>query len=425
MRSKVTLDAVQPGMLQTGAVCGGASGIRCFAHVVVAEDGTVASATQPMGFAPADLQSAYKIPKTVTGTPTIGIIDAYGYANLESDLAMYRSQFGLPECTTNNGCLHIVNQDGQNAPLPPEAPEADDWTIETALDVDMASAACPKCKILVVEADDDTGTGLYVAQNTAASLGASVISNSWGGPEKAGTSLDGNEAYFSHDDTVAIFVSAGDAGFNDAGEGPDYPGTSAHVIAVGGTTLAKATNARGWTEAAWSDGGSACSLSIEKPAYQAGSPCSMKASTDIAAVGDPQTGVAVYHAANGGWTVIGGTSAAAPLVAGIWAGTGNGRHTSGEYIKDNKNRLYDVTTGSNGTCGTALCTAGVGWDGPTGYGTPNASAFAGEVSTDGGDDDDKDVIGGCSAAHADGGLLLISLALARGYTRRRTAARRA
>ncbi|HEY0251875.1 MAG TPA: S53 family peptidase [Kofleriaceae bacterium] len=430
VRSRVTLDYREADQLQTGAVCGGGN-VRCFAHVLATEDGFVSPAAPTTGFTPTDLQSAYKIPTAIGGTPLVAIIDAYGYANLESDLAMYRSTFGLPPCTTNNGCLHIVNQEGNNSPLPAQAPSSDDWTIETALDVDMASAACPKCKILVVQADDDTGTGLYVAQNTAASLGAAVISNSWGGPERAGLSLDANEAYFAHDDTVAIFVSAGDAGFNDAGEGPDYPGTSAHVIAVGGTHLSRDTSTRGWSETAWEDGGSACSLSIAKPAYQSGSGCSFKATTDIAAVGDPQTGVAVYHAGNGGWTVVGGTSAAAPLVAAMWAATGNGRHTSGEYIKQNTAKLWDVTSGSNGACGSILCTAGIGWDGPTGYGTPNAAQWVtAAVTGDGGetetsDDDDANVIGGCSASGSGSGLLLVSLVLVRGCKRRGTASRRA
>lgn len=425
VRSRVTLDLVRPGELQTGSVCGGGTGgIRCFAHVHADAAGLVVPAVTPQGFTPADLQAAYRIPTTISGTPVIGIVDAYGYANLEADLAVYRAQFHLPPCTTDNGCLHIVNQRGENAPLPPQAPSGDDWTIETALDLDMASAACPRCKLLVVEADDDVGNGLYVAQDTAVSLGAAVISNSWGGPEKPGTVLDANETYFAHDDTVAIFVSAGDAGYNDGGEGPDYPGTSAHVIAVGGTTLARDPSPRGWSEVAWGDGGSACSLSIAKPAYQAGSPCAYKATTDIAAVGDPQTGVAVYHADNGGWTVVGGTSAAAPLVAGMWAATGNGRHTSGEYIQANKAKLHDVTSGSNGTCGTALCNAAAGWDGPTGYGTPDASAFVQAVATDG-NPDDHDLEGGCSTTRGRGGLWLVSLALVRGCKRRGTASRRA
>ncbi|MEO6773304.1 MAG: S53 family peptidase [Kofleriaceae bacterium] len=373
LRAQMSLDQPFEHQIQTGSVCNGA-GKRCFAHAYATAEGFVQANAVPQGFGPADLQAAYKIPMTITGTPIVAIVDAYGYPALESDLAAYRTQYGLPACTIANGCLKIVNQTG-GATLPGAPPANDDWTIETALDVDMASAACPSCKILVVQATDDQGNGLEIAQNAAASLGATVISNSWGGPEQAGQSLAAEETYFNHPN-IAVFVSAGDNGYNDGGQGPDYPATSAYTIAVGGTHLVKDASARGWTETAWTSGGSACSLSITKPGYQTNSGCTFKATTDLAAVGDPQTGVAVYNSPNGGWTVVGGTSASSPLVAAIFAATGNGTQTSGSFVKDNAAKLYDVTSGTNGTCTNAiLCHAGVGWDGPTGYGTPNASLF--------------------------------------------------
>jgi MYXO-CTERM domain-containing protein len=373
-------DATEDGL--TDSVCSSGR-FRCHAHVRVSTDRAgrriTAHAATPTGFGPADLQSAYKIDPAVTAAlkPTVAIIDAYGYTALESDLAMYRSYYNLPPCSIANGCLKVVNQQGQATPLPPNPPANDDWTVETALDIDMVSAACPKCNILVVQAQDNAGDGLYVAQNAAASLGATVISNSWGGPEQANTppaTITMSEAYFNHPN-IAIFVSAGDDGYNDGGQGPDYPGTSAYAIAVGGTRLVRdATTTRGWTETAWTSGGSACSLAIAKPAYQTASPCGFKATTDIAAVGDPATGLAVFNAKNGGWITVGGTSASSPFVAAIFAATGNGTQTSGAFIASKASKLYDVTTGNNGTCGTQtlLCNAAAGWDGPTGYGTPNA-----------------------------------------------------
>jgi len=161
----------------TGAVCGGGT-VRCFAHVHATESGHVKAYAAPQGFGPTDLQSAYGIDPThvVPSTaPTVAVIDAYGYASLESDLAAYRSQYGLPACTTANGCLKIVNQNGQTSPLPGAPPQGDDWTIETALDVDMVSAACPSCKIVVVQATDDQGDGLFVANNVPSTLGATVV----------------------------------------------------------------------------------------------------------------------------------------------------------------------------------------------------------------------------------------------------------
>src|SRR5262245_31772082 len=333
----------------TGSVCS-TGPMRCFAHVRTHETGEVRAFAGPTGFGPNDLASAYAIPTNLTTTPTIAIVDAYGYTALESDLAMYRSQYGLPPCTKANGCLTVINQNGAATPLPADPPTTDDWTLETALDVDMASAACPKCKILVVQATDNTGDGLYIAQNAAATAGAAVISNSWGGPEQG--PVTAAEGYFNHPN-VGIYVSAGDAGYNDGGQGPDYPATSAYTIAVGGTRLTRDASARGWAEVAWTKGGSACSLSVPKPAYQTTSPCTYKATTDVAAVGDPQTGVAVYNTRNGGWVSVGGTSASAPFVASLMAATGHGTETSGAFFAQNVAKLNDVTAGTNGTCGTA------------------------------------------------------------------------
>ena len=279
---------------QTNAACTGADGgrFRCFAQIKASSNtGNAKVFAAPTGFGPPDLVAAYNIDTNITTTPTIAIVDAYGYTALESDLAAYRTQYGLPACTIANGCLKVVNARGQTTPLPANPPANDDWTVETALDVDMASAACPKCKLLVVQADN-AGDTLLSSQAIAKSLGATVISNSWGGPEQAGTPATAQESNFNQAG-VTIFVAAGDNGYNDAGQGPDYPGTSAYAIAVGGTALRRdTTNPRGWSETAWTMGGSACSLSIAKPAYQDKSPCTYKATTDIAAVGDPATGYA-------------------------------------------------------------------------------------------------------------------------------------
>lgn len=435
----------------TESVCSSGA-IRCLAHVQTIGSGANrrvhTRAAAPIGLGPAELQAAYKIDptRTATPTPTIAIVDAYGYPELEADLAVYRAQYKLPPCTTANGCLKIVNQNGQTAPLPPSPPANDDWTVETALDVDAASAACPLCKILVVQADDN-GAGMYIAQNTAVQLGATVISNSWGQPELAADGLAVTEPYFNHPG-VAVFVASGDFGYNnlvlaDATlHGPPYPGTSQYTISVGATRLERdATSARGWKESAWSTtltngqidpaagaGGSGCSLAIPKPAYQTKSPCAYKATTDISAVGDPATGFSVYntHAPNRQWLSVGGTSASAPFVAAIFAATGNGAQTSGEFIANNAAKLNDVTTGSNGSCGAnnLLCNAAAGWDGPTGFGTPDVSKLMpsasngnggdGTGSGDGSGDGDvgDDLTGGCSTGGGAGlGGIAFALAL--------------
>ncbi len=363
--------------LKSEAVCSGGR-IHCMSRRVVDDVGSRITANASSGLGPTELASAYAIPTTVDPGATIAIIDAYGYSGLESDLAQYRSQYGLPPCTTSNGCLKIVNQSGQTSPLPNDPPANDDWTVETALDVDMASAGCPKCKILVVQADDDMGNGLEVANNTAAQLGATVISNSWGGPESS-FSFPSDDTYFDHAG-IAVFVSAGDSGYNDGGQGPDFPATSDHAIAVGGTRLSKSSNTRGWTETAWSSGGSACSQNITKPSWQTSTACSKRMSSDVSAVGDPSTGVAVYN--GGSWQVVGGTSAASPLVAAIFAITNNGSRTS-QFAYQNMTAFNDVTSGTNGSCGSIVCNAQTGWDGPTGVGTPIGSKLA-QLGTSGG-----------------------------------------
>jgi hypothetical protein len=348
---------------------------RCLVESAEPE-GMHAAYASPRGLDARDLAEAYAIPATGSGTPTIAIVVAYGYPRLEADLAVYRTEFELGACTVANGCLRIVNQRG-GVELPAESPADNDWSIETMLDLDMASAACPRCNLLVVQSDDTSG--LVAGQTIAVELGADVISNSWGRAEQAIPSLGSLEPHFDHPG-VAIFAAAGDLGYDNGGSGPSYPATSSHVIAVGGTRLERSkTDPRGFAESVWTKGGSGCSLSIAKPAYQVDSPCAFRASADVAAVADPATGVAIYHSrGGGGWRVVGGTSAAAPLVAGIFASAGHGHRTAAS-LAVHPASFHDVTAGKNGTCGTRLCEAAAGWDGPTGFGTPNGTIIASTI----------------------------------------------
>jgi hypothetical protein len=352
-------------------VCNGGQW-SCYAKIRTDGSGHIRSYATSSGFGPADIQSAYKLDPTKGSGATIAIIDAFNYPNASSDLAAYRSQYGLPACTTANGCLKIVNQNGQASPLPANSPAGDDWSVEAALDLDMASAACPSCKLILIEANDDSSDGLYVANDTAAAMGATVASNSWGGPDGGtGPSL---ETHFNHSGT-GYFVASGDNG--NTGSSPDYPSTSAYVTGVGGTSLVKSTSTtRGWTEGAWSGAGSSCSTDIAKPSYQTSSACSKRAAADVSAVADPNTGLAVYNAANGGWIVVGGTSAACPIVAAIYAAYGIG-NVGPSYSYAHTASFFDVTSGTNGSCSGAMCHAGAGWDGPTGNGSPDGAALGG------------------------------------------------
>jgi hypothetical protein len=370
-------DVREPGAPVTAAVCSSGP-IRCHAHVVTTPTGEVQAEAAPLaapaGLGPAQIQAAYQIDPAKAKPATVAIVDAFGYADLEKDLATYRAQFGLPPCTRANGCLTILNQNGATAPLPPESPPDNDWSEETALDVDAVSAACPSCKIIVVQANDN-GVNMYTAQNAAAAARPTVISDSWGAATVMGGDPSPLETFFNHPG-IAQFVSSGDSGYDEGGKGPTYPSTSAHTISVGGTALVRTGNARGWSETAWSKGGSSCAYTIPKPAYQTTTACMFRAASDIAAVGDPATGLAVYNTRAGGWVVVGGTSAASPLVAALFASIGLGNITAAD-LAQRTSALFDVTSGSNGPCGNILCNAATGWDGPTGFGTPSAALLSG------------------------------------------------
>jgi len=332
----------------------------------------------PAGYGPADLRSAYNLTQASAEAgrgQTIAVVDAFDDPKAASDLALYRSQYHLPPCTVASGCFRKVNQAGQASPLP-RAAGTTGWDEEESLDLDMVSAICPNCRIVLVEAKSagirDLGTGV----NAAVLLGAKFVSNSYGGAETASDTAD-DAAYFNHPG-VAVTAAAGDSGY-----GVGYPAASRYVTSVGGTSLAhRSGTARGWSESVWNDSsgasGSGCSADEAKPSWQTDTGCSRRTDNDVAADADPGTGVAVYdtYRGNTGWQVFGGTSAAAPIIAGTYAlagPPGSGAYPA-EYPYQHTSRLNDVTSGRDGSCGGSyLCTASAGYDGPTGWGTPNGT----------------------------------------------------
>ena len=339
----------------------------------------------PTGLGPSQIQSAYKLSGLNAGGRTVAIVDAYDDPNAASDLNTYRQAYGLPACTTSNGCFKKVNQNGATSPLP-----AGDygWAEEESLDLDAVSAACPTCHILLVEASSASTSALATAENSAAkAAGVAAISNSYGGSEAS--SEKSTDSSYNHPG-VAITVSSGDSGY-----GVEYPAASQYVTAVGGTTLTQASNARGWTEAAWSGAGSGCSAYEAKPSWQPDSGCARRTVADVSADADPNSGLGVYDTYNNcgssstcdslieagiaqgldGWAQVGGTSLSSPLIASVYTLAGNtGSITYGSYPYSHTSSLFDVTSGSNGSCGGSyLCTAGPGYDGPTGLGTPNGT----------------------------------------------------
>jgi subtilase family serine protease len=364
---------------------------RCFGKMAAgrAADGhlvpRITGSPTSVGYVPSDLRSAYNLAGTSGAGRTVAIVDAQDDPNAESDLAAYRSAYGLAACTTANGCFHKVNQSGQASPLP----SADaGWGEEISLDLDMVSATCPDCHILLVEASSANTSDLMTAEDTAAGTSGVVsVSNSWGGAEDS--TITSSDSHFNHPG-VAITASSGDSGY-----GVSWPASSPYVTAVGGTSLSKASNARGWSETAWGSAGSGCSAYEGKPGWQHDSGCTFRTVADVSAVADPSTGVAVYDTYNScgtgawcdlllslglaqgadGWVEVGGTSASSPIIASVYALAGNTAQTSaGSYPYSHTSALNDVTSGSNGSCGGSyLCTAGPGYDGPTGLGTPNGT----------------------------------------------------
>ena len=347
-------------------VCGPVQGhfARCFADVVTDAAGTPFVTNVPAGYGPSDLLSAYNLAAAAAqsgGTQTVAIVDAYDDPNAEADLAVYRSQYGLSACTTANGCFRKVDQNGGTSYPPPNT----GWAEEISLDLDMVSAICPKCKILLVESTTNSFSDMGTAVNTAATLGATQISNSYGNDYRNGQ-YAGSESYYNHPG-IAVTASSGDYGY-----GVSYPASTRYVTAVGGTALTPASNSRGWSETAWTGAGSGCSAYFAKPSWQTDSGCSNRTVADVSAVADPNTGVAVYDTyGTSGWLVFGGTSVSSPIIASYYALIGPSAATNyGSFAYTHQSLFNDITSGSNGSCGTYLCQAQTGYDGPTGIGTP-------------------------------------------------------
>jgi subtilase family serine protease len=342
---------------------------RCFARLVTDAHGKgVKSSSHARGLGPAELSSAYRLPATGGEGKTVAVVDAFDDPNIEADLGVYRSTFGLPACTTANGCFRKLDATGTGHPPPADA----DWAKETALDLDMVSAACPNCRILLVEAGGQDIPSLGAAENLAAATpGVVAISNSWGVVES--DKEVGWEHFFNHPG-IAVVVASGDLGYQ-----PVFPAASPHVTAVGGTTLTRNPNvARGWEETAWSSSGSGCSTLMPKPGWQHDPGCTRRSIADVSAVADPASGVAMYDSyGSQGWIKAGGTSIGAPLVAGIYALAGNAASVvGGSYPYSHTTFLNPVVQGSNDFfCDSYLCKAGPnpGYNGPTGLGTPNGT----------------------------------------------------
>lgn len=346
----------------------------CSARVITDGSGIAKANVLPSGLGPAEFHSAYTSQTAVAGKQIIAIVDAYDHPRILNDLNVYSDIFGIPRLPACSGsiasspvpCFQKINQSGgtkypkQNA----------GWALEIALDVEAAHAMCQNCSILLVEANSNSYVNLMAAFDRAIASGATVVSNSYGSNE-----FSGQTAYDSHFNRpgVAITFSSGDSGY-----GAQYPASSPYVTAVGGTTLYFNSDKTYNSEMAWAGAGSGCSAYEAKPIWQHDSGCARRTVADVSAVADPNTGAAVYssvrYGGRQGWFKVGGTSLSAPLIAGIYAlagGIGSGVIGSSVPYGASVGFFNDILAGSNGSCGGSyLCTAGTGFDGPTGLGTP-------------------------------------------------------
>jgi hypothetical protein len=350
------------------------------------------------GLDPTDLQSAYKLPTTGGSGETVALVDAYGDGTAESDLNKYREKYKVyykgteTACTKTNGCFKKVNVKGEEANYPAAGPGI--WGAETALDIEMVSAACPECHILLVEASGEDPAETAAAVEEAAKLKATEISNSYGyseDDESACPSKKGCKEYLvAYNQGIPVMASAGDGGYDNEYRGysaPLWPAVSPNVIAVGGTELEKVEKPkegeRAWKEVVWPDSGSGCSLYESEPNWQEEKAVVPKAcgkdrtDNDVASVAES---VSIYTTPyEGGWGNVGGTSASSPFVAGVEAHANSATKKLGAEAFYNKPRmLFHISEGSNGSCGTEaestyyLCHATKeGYNGPTGEGTPD------------------------------------------------------
>lgn len=344
---------------------------------------------QPMGgiaYGANQLRKAYGVTEVGARYKVIAVVDAYHSASAYQDLVDYRAMYNLgpiDNCTKQdlpgmegavitevpagkNPCFMQLDQNGRVAVN--HDTQDDGWAQETALDIEMASAICPHCSILLVEAKIPTMANFDRAVAVAAEFkGVKSISNSYGGSDNGEFKYPSFAAASAKG--IAVVASSGDSGY-----GASAPASFASVIAVGGTSLRLDARGKWDSETAWTKAGSGCSTynraAAWQPVFMTG--CAGKMTADVAAVADPATGVAVAY--DGGWYTFGGTSVAAPIIAGMYAIGPDFGDSAGAFTLANAAKLHDITEGSNGRCDVNYwCNARVGWDGPTGLGTPIGS----------------------------------------------------
>jgi hypothetical protein len=356
-----------------------AGGAQCDVLVVTGVKPNCSPSGGGCGWMPIDLQTRYKLSGSLgKGSGTIvALIELGDLPNAQTDLATYRTQFGLGTATFSK-----FNEEGQQSNYP-ESCQDFGWCVETDLDIEMVSVSCPKCTIYLIEGGNCGGVvcGLEKAEATAVTLGATILSNSWGCSsfnygENCG---DSNFPNYFNTPGVAYLASSGDSGYPEI----EWPAALANVLAVGGTQLQHSGST--YSETVWDGAGAGCATTTTKPSWQHDPDCSGRTISDISAEAGCSPGVAEYIGSYGGWIDVCGTSVAAPLTAGIVGLVDNPSSlTGGKTFWDlsrekHKRQLHEITSGSDGSCANYLCKAGLlrsnggykKYSGPAGWGTPN------------------------------------------------------
>lgn len=355
----------------------------------------------PSGLSPQQIRHFYgidQLPQSMQGSgQVIAIVDAYDNPDAESNLRVFNRAFGLPACTTANGCFSKIYSGGTAQRL-----RADPgWALESSLDIEWAHAIAPQAKIVLVEAASNSFSDLMSAVSQAIAprpqgAGANIVTMSWGGTEFfSETQYDGQ---FASANGVSFVAASGDSGAT-----VEYPAASPYVLAVGGTSISTDASGSYLGETAWSGSGGGQSVYESAPSYQSNYPIpsdsiGARGVPDVAYSADPTSGFAVYDAygyqGQRGWFVVGGTSAGAPQWSGLLAIANSARVLNAKSTLNAVSAinalLYriastsyattyrDIISGTNGSCGV-LCTAAAGYDYVTGLGSPVATPLVGAL----------------------------------------------
>ncbi len=380
--------ALAQGQASAAAAATGRAGARVgVPAVTLTPAGPVSprSAHQAQGqqpLTPAQIHTAYALPQRGARAQTIAIISAYDDPHVEADLAAYDKHFGLRACTTQNRCLHKLNQDGKPSPLP--IPDADAtggmWNTESALGTEIAHAVCQSCSIMLVEATDAIKIDFSQAVAAAAAAGARTIVTTFVPTEDV---ADSDFARYYSNPRAAVVAATGDAlpGIDWGYTGElNFPSSLPNVLAVGGTQLRTGRRAG---EQAWKGTVSGCSLYFHPASWQTNATAkkacgTQRAGADIAAMATPGAIVHITGSGQSGgpWFAATGTSLAAPIIGGVigLAGSVGGHESQMLYqrARSDPGAFHDIVRGANAAnCPSPICKAGPGWDGPTGLGTPN------------------------------------------------------